>query len=206
MNVITISRQLGSLGDEVAEEVAKRLGFRVVCRELINQAARRAGAPEMALAAIDDLGLLDLRPSHRARKAYQAAVRSVMIELAGEGQVIIVGRAGQVILGDWPDVLHIKVMAPIELRAERVAHAQKISMEAARSQVETSDASRRSYLRRYYHVRWDNPELYDLIVNTARLEPDQAACLVCQAMEHCQRKMLHAAGHPNTATSATQTN
>jgi cytidylate kinase len=206
MNVITISRQLGSLGDEVAEEVAKRLGFRVVCRELINQAARRAGAPEMALAAIDDLGLLDLRPSHRARKAYQAAVRSVMIELAGEGQVIIIGRAGQVILGDWPDVLHIKVMAPIELRAERVAHTQKISMDAARLQVETSDASRRSYLRRYYHVRWDNPELYDLIVNTARLEPDQAACLVCQAMEHCQRKMLHAAGHPNTATPATKTN
>jgi cytidylate kinase len=178
----------------------------VVCRELINQAARRAGAPEMALAAIDDLGLLDLRPSHRARKAYQAAVRSVMIELAGEGQVIIIGRAGQVILGDWPDVLHIKVMAPIELRAERVAHTQKISMDAARLQVETSDASRRSYLRRYYHVRWDNPELYDLIVNTARLEPDQAACLVCQAMEHCQRKMLHAAGHPNTATPATKTN
>lgn len=206
MNVITISRQLGSLGDEVAEEVAKRLGFRVVCRELINQAAHRAGAPEMALAAIDDLGLLDLRPSHRARKAYQAAVKSVMYELAGEGQVVIVGRAGQVILADWPGVLHVKVIAPFELRARRVAQAQGISLEAARSQVETSDASRRSYLRRYYQARWDNPELYDLIVNTARLEPAQAACLVCQALEHCQRKALHDPGQPDTIASPTPPN
>lgn len=206
MNVITISRQLGSLGDEVAEEIAKRLGFRVVCRELINQAAQRAGAPEMALAAIDDLGLFALRPSQRARKAYQAAVRSVMYELAGEGQVILVGRAGQAILADWPDVLHVKVIAPSELRAQRVAEAQRVSMEAARSQVETSDASRRNYLRRYYHVRWDDPELYDLVLNTARLEPGQAACMVCQAVEHCQRKMLHATGHPNTATPTSHTN
>lgn len=204
MNAITISRQLGSMGDEVAQELADRLGYRVVCRELINQAARRAGAPEMALAAIDDLGLFDLQPSYRARKAYQAAIKSVIYEFAGEGQIIIVGRAGQVILADWPDVLHVKVIAPTDLRAERVAQAQKISLEAARSQVETSDAARRSYLRRYYQARWDNPELYDLIVNTARLEPSQAACLICQALEHCQTNASLSHTHADTANQSKQ--
>ena len=185
MTAITISRQLGSLGTQVAHEVAQRLGYRVVWRELINQAARRAGAPEVALATIDDLGLLGLRPSLKARQAYHQAVQQVMEELATEGDVVIVGRAGQVILRNRPDVLHVRVIAPPALRAERIACAQNITIVAARAQVEASDRTRRNYLRRYYHARWDDPELYDLIINTKRLTPESAADLVCLALTRC---------------------
>jgi cytidylate kinase len=185
MTAITISRQLGSLGDEVAQEIGKRLKFRVVCRELINQSAIRAGAPEMALAMIDDLGLLGLRPTREARQSYHQAVQTVLTELADAGEVVIVGRAGQVILHDRPDVIHVKVMAPAGLRAERLVRDQSITLAAAQAQVTASDRARRNYLQRYYHVRWDDPELYDLILNTARLDPLQAACLVCQALSQC---------------------
>lgn len=185
MTAITISRQLGSMGDEVAKAIASRLNYRIVCRDLINQAALRAGVPEMALAAIDDLGLFGLRPSHQARSAYQQAIENTMREIADIGQVIIIGRAGQVILKDHPGVLHVMVIAPFSVRVERVAKQQNISVEAAAAQIETSDRSRRNYLRRLYQVRWDNPELYDLVVNTYRLSPDMAACLVCQALSQC---------------------
>jgi cytidylate kinase len=185
VSVITISRQLGSLGDEVAQAIAERLNFRVICRDLINQAAIRAGAPEVALATIDDLGLLGLRPSTLARQNYHIAVREMMEEYSKEGNIVIIGRAGQVILKDHPNVLHVKVIAPSTLRAKRIAQAQNISLEAAQSQVEMSDKNRRNYLKRYYKVRWDNPELYDLIVNTARLNPSQAACLICQTLDQC---------------------
>jgi len=185
MTTITISRQLGSLGTSIAHVVAQRLGYRVVWRELINQAAQRAGAPEVALATIDDLGILGLRPSPQARQAYHQAVQQVMEELAAEGRVVIVGRAGQVILRGRPDVLHVKVIAPLSLRAERVAHRQNIPIAAARAQVEASDRTRRNYLRRYYHARWDDPELYDLIINTERLTPTAAAELICLAVTQC---------------------
>ena len=185
VSVITISRQLGSLGDEVAQAIAERLNFRVICRDLINQAAIRAGAPEVALATIDDLGLLGLRPSTLARQNYHIAVREMMEEYSKEGNIVIIGRAGQVILKDHPNVLHVKVIASSTLRAKRIAQAQSISLEAAQSQVEMSDKNRRNYLKRYYKVRWDNPELYDLIVNTARLNPSQAACLICQTLDQC---------------------
>lgn len=185
VSVITISRQLGSLGDEVAQAIAERLNFRVICRDLINQAAIRAGVPEVALATIDDLGLLGLRPSTLARQNYHIAVREMMEEYSKEGNIVIIGRAGQVILKDHLNVLHVKVIAPSTLRAKRIAQAQNISLEAAQSQVEMSDKNRRNYLKRYYKVRWDNPELYDLIVNTARLNPSQAACLICQTLDQC---------------------
>src|SRR5512143_2128601 len=98
MAIVTISRQLGSLGSEVARLVAERLGYRLVWRELINQAARRSGAPEAALAAIDDLGLLDICPSPQACQAYRDALKQVIEELALEGNCVILGRAGQVLL------------------------------------------------------------------------------------------------------------
>lgn len=182
MAAITISRQIGSLGRDVAGAVAARLGYRMVWRDVINQAALQAGAPEVALATIDELNLLRLRPSAAARHAYHDAVRRVIKGLADEGNVVIVGRAGQIILRERPDVLHVKVMAPASLRAERVARDQRIALDAARAQVEASDRARRSYLRRYYQARWDDPELYDLIVNTAYLDAQAAAALICAAL------------------------
>jgi cytidylate kinase len=186
MAAITISRQLGSMGTDAAHVVARTLGWRVVWRELINQAALKAGLPEVALATIDELGLLGLHPSAEARRAYHEAVRQVIEGLAAEGNVVIVGRAGQVILKDRPAVLHVQVMAPAALRAERIARTQNIALAAAQAQIQASDRARRNYLRRYYHARWDDPELYDLIVNTARLTPEAAAGLICRAFQHLQ--------------------
>ena len=185
MTAITISRQLGSLGDEVALEIGKRLGFRVVSRDAINQAAIRCGAPEVALAVIDDLGLLGIHPSAQTRQAFLNSMECVLHELISSGQVVIVGRAGQMILRGAPRVLHVKIIAPASLRAERLSGQLEIGLEAARAQIETSDRARRNYLKRYYHARWDDPELYDLIINTARLNPEQAACLVCQSTANC---------------------
>lgn len=182
---ITISRQLGSLGDEVAQAVAERLQYRVVSRELINQAAIRCGAPEMALATIDDLGLLSIRPSAKARRAFLETIDKVVKELYEEGGVVIVGRAGQMILRGQPNVLHVKVIAPSALRAERIASQRGIPLDAAHAQITASDNFRKAYLRRYYHARWDDPELYDLIVNTARLLPEKAADIICRTLSQC---------------------
>ena len=185
MAVITISRQLGSLGDDVALAIQKRLGYRIIGREIINQAALRARTPEVALATIDELGLLGLRPPLKIRMAYHEAVRGVMYEISNQGSSIIIGRAGQVILRDVPGVFHVKVIAPSLLRAERISTSQGITIECALQQVIASDQTRRNYLHRYYKARWDDPELYDLIVNTAHLTPDQAACIICQVIKQC---------------------
>lgn len=185
MSVITVSRQLGSLGDEVARAVADKLDYQIIGRDLINQAAVRANVPEVALAAIDDLGLLDLHPPPESIHAYQNSISELMHELAAAGNVVIVGRAGQVILRDNPQVLHVKVIAPKKIRFQRLAQQQNTTLECAKAQVLTSDKTRKNYLQKYYQVRWDDPQLYDLIVNTARLQPQQAACLICQALKNC---------------------
>ncbi len=191
---VTISRQMGSLGNVIADALAERLGFRKVWREVINQAAIRSGAPEVALAVIDELGMLGLAPSPKTKRAYISAVASVMDELVEEGQVVIVGRAGQVILRDRAGVLHVQVIAPVELRVERIMKRHNISLEAARAQVEASDRYRRNYLRHYYQARWDDPLLYDLVINTEHLTAEEAADSVCAAVRCSSRKTIDPPG------------
>src|SRR5512139_3500296 len=116
MSVITLSRELGSRGDDIARAVAERLGLRVVGRELINRAARAAGAPEVALAEIDELGLLGVRPTRAAVQLYGQKVAEVIREMAAAGDVLIVGRGGQIVLAGEPDTLHVRVIAPREMR------------------------------------------------------------------------------------------
>ncbi|MCJ7739304.1 MAG: cytidylate kinase-like family protein, partial [Anaerolineae bacterium] len=68
-------------------------------------------------------------------------------------------------------------------RVKRVALKQGIPVQAARLQVEASDRSRRDYLRRDYHVNWDDPELYDLILNSDRLSIEAIVEITCRAVE-----------------------
>ena len=84
MAVITVSRQYGSLGNVVVNMVAQRLGYRVAMRDLINQAALRAGSPVVALAVIDELHLLGISPTSEEYQAYIRAVQTVIEELAAE--------------------------------------------------------------------------------------------------------------------------
>ena len=187
MATITVSRQMGCLGSDIAGLVADMLGYRLAYRDIINQAAMRAGAPEAALAAIDELGLLGICPSPAACLAYRKAVEQVMKELADQDNVVIIGRAGQIILGGRPGVLHVRLIAPQQLRAERIAQRHNISIEGAQAQIQASDRYRRNYLRRFYNVHWDNPELYHLVINTGWISPKEAALVICQAAKNLQQ-------------------
>jgi len=186
MTVITISRQYGSLGNIVANALGERLGYRVVMRELINQAALKAGAPSVALAIIDELGLLGISPTQEEYLAYSRAVQTVMEDLAAAGNVIIVGRAGQVVLKDHPGVLHVRMVAPLDLRAQRLAERYHISVHAAHAQAVARDRQRRIYLKRFYNVDWNDPLLYDLVINTAHLGAEETCDLIYQAARQLQ--------------------
>ena len=173
---------MGSLGSQVADETARRLGFRLVFRDLINQSAHRAGVPEVALATIDELGIFGLKPSRADLQAYHRAVKQVMLELASIGNVVIVGRAGQIILQDAPGFLHVRVVAPKELRVTRTMQDKGLSFQAAMAMIEKSDKSRAQYLQRNYHAEVDDPGLYDLVISTEHFTLDAAAVLLISAL------------------------
>lgn len=183
MSAITISRQMGSQGNEIAWQVAQQLGWRRVNREVINRSALAARVPQVALAEIDELGLFGLRPSAKEWRAYQSQVEQFIHNLADEGGVVIVGRGGQVVLRDRPDVLHVRVIAPFEARVSWLQQKEKISVEAAQARLKESLKARAQYLQRSYGVQVDDPTLYHLIINTGLVNVSQATGLVVQAFQ-----------------------
>ena len=158
------------------------LGYRLAWRDLINESALRAGAPCTALAVIDDLDLLGISLSKKEIRAFRKALRQVMEELYDAGNVVILGRAGQIILRERPGVLHVRVVAPARLRAERVAARYQISHAKAVARIEASDKNRRKFLKRFFNIDWDDPQFYDLLINTAHLDAIQNARLILQAV------------------------
>jgi cytidylate kinase len=183
MAVVTISRQIGSLGYEIGKLVAEQMNYRILWRELINQAALKAGVPTVALAMIDELHLLGLAPSQQETQAYIEAVDHVIREYADQGSAVIVGRAGQVILAGQPNTIHVRIIAPEETRAQRLADEQHIPLQSALEQVKASDRYRMNYLRRFHHVDWDDPLLYHLVINTAHLTTAAAAAWICTLIQ-----------------------
>ena len=220
--IITISRQLGSRGNEIAAAVAERLGLRFIDREIIHRAAHEAGVPRVALEELAYEGqrslierVLDIvntmpaipqvpHASLREMAApmatpfgniltpatplfglpmeqYVQVVEQVIRDLAEQGNVLIVGRAGQVILRHRDDALHVQIIAPYEQRVETVMARAGIDRDEARARVSASDRARSEYLRRYYHVRWTDPLLYDLIINTAKIDQLTAVELIVRA-------------------------
>jgi cytidylate kinase len=172
---------MGSRGDDVARLVAERLGLRPVGRDLINRAAKEAGAPEVALAEIDELGLLGVKPSAAALRLYREKVGAVIHEMAAAGDVLLLGRGGQIILAERANVLHVRIIAPRAMRLALVQERCRVSAEVAGARLDASDAARAGYLKRHFGVRGDEPHLYDLVINMAHLDVTAAADLVCLA-------------------------
>lgn len=182
MAVITVARQLGSAGTWVATRAAEELGYEYVDRQLVFAAAARAGVPEVALAQIDEFGLLSPAPVREAHDAYLKALLTVIVEAARRGNLVIGGYGGQLILSDFPGAFHVQVIAPFARRAGRIAERQGVSLSTAESLVRAADRRRALYLRRYYGVDWLDPGLYDLVVNTGRIEPPAAVRLIVEAV------------------------
>ncbi len=183
VRVVTLSRQLASGGDVLAEALSARLGWRCLGRDIIDAAARASGAAEAALADIDELNLLGIRPPTAAKQAYRRAVEAIIREAAAEGQVIIVGRGGQVVLGQEPSALHVKVIASTARRLRYLMVRERLDEEAAINRIVASDRARANYLRRQYGVQWLDPQLYHMMLNVDPEDLSWAQEVILRAIE-----------------------
>lgn len=114
-------------------------------------------------------------------REYGTLIRQVILEYAQSGGVIIVGRGGQVILEDMPRVLHVQVIAPDEVRVQRLVRRIGIDEKEAQAQVRRGDRERMRYMRRFHDVDWRDTDLYDMVLNTRKMAVGTASLLICEA-------------------------
>lgn len=189
MAIITVSRQLGSLGTDIAHRLAAALSSSVLDKQEL--------LPMMAGQGITDLEMYDeIKPGFwdtiaMDRFMYIHALQTVVYRFARKGDCVIIGRGGQFLLGRVPGVLKVNVVAPFELRLQRLQARRGCSRAEAEMQVRHSDEQRLGFHSFFFDIDCDAPELYDLVINTTALSTDGAvelirAALAAEDVEACR--------------------
>lgn len=213
MATITISREYGSGGDEIATRVSEILGYRSFDKTLMAQILTETGFSEnevidysednykvrsfmdrlLARSGTRELGQVSWAEDPTGTRMKEPAILNESQGIAlvqgairaayRKGNVVIVGRGGQVILKGLPDVLHVRVQAPLDTRFGHIAYSKNIHLLGLRKEIVERDQAAADYLRRFYDIDWADPMLYDLLINTTQLNVEAAAQMIVAAVK-----------------------
>jgi cytidylate kinase len=113
-------------------------------------------------------------------KAFIEATTSVIRDLARSGDVVIIGRGSNIILADDPGVIHVGLVAPLEVRAETLMRREHFSREEAVTYVEELEQARVTFFRKFFKVSPYDPALYHMVLNMGMLQQKTAAEIIAQ--------------------------
>jgi cytidylate kinase len=184
--------EIASITDTSPEEVEKfdekgEGRIKHFLKRLLVPEVSPRGFPLSSAAYFPEFGLefpyvMDREASQSAtyldRGTYQLLITTVIQEFGQTGKAVIVGRASQVILANRDDVLHLKIVAPLERRCENLMKVRGMDLDGARELAQQHDRWRQLYLRNYHKADWDDPLLYHLTINTDKISEDEAVDLV----------------------------
>ena len=199
MAVITISRLLGTGGDEIARQVAEGLHYDFVDSGLIVNIAEDAGVSVDEVRQFDEIyhsravewlkgfvtpriGKIMLEEGeHLSSERYLECCTSVINGLADKGNMVIVGRGGQFILENDETSFHVRIIAAESDRTERISLLRGITPDEAREVIRNSDRMRQQFIEQNFRKDWDNPGAYHMIIDSSRLGTDVAVSIIIEA-------------------------
>jgi cytidylate kinase len=178
MYFITISEMMGTEGEKIAKEVAKKMGYPYYGKEELFKAAEEAGLlSDVQKLELKNPPLLEKYFSDKPR-IYLDRFQSVIYDVAEKGNAVFFGKGSQLLLNSFECALHVLVMGGMEKRIKRVMEEHKVGREVAEKIIHTSDHDKRGFLRYAFDREWLDPQLYDLVLNTDILGIDSAVNLI----------------------------
>jgi cytidylate kinase len=168
MNIISITREYGAGGGEVARKLAEALGWELLDRQLLHQAAEVEHVPDAELERLDEkaLSMADRFRLHPPHLKYLHGLKTAVSGAAERGNVVLVGRGARHLLGERPDALHLRLVAPKPWRAQRMAELEGWSVEEAVARCTATDRIRDRFTRYFFGDKASRPAQYDLVFNT----------------------------------------
>jgi cytidylate kinase len=180
MNVITVTRDYGAGGYEVAPRLAEQLGWEVLDRELLHQAAALERVSDEELERMDEkaVRLVDRFRLHPPHQRYLHGLTEVARRAAERGNVVLVGRGTGQLLADCPTALHLRLVAPLDLRARRMAQKEGWSQEQALARCTEQDRTRERFTRYFFGDAPLQSWSYHLTFHTGRVPLDDVVACV----------------------------
>ncbi|MGC9325046.1 MAG: AAA family ATPase [Desulfomonilia bacterium] len=194
---ITISRDYGCGAIELAKALAKDLGYEYLDKGIVVDLAKKMKTSEGDLKALEDgksFGLFKFIEKFMTKatvktvlssdlgyvndEGYRTGLRALMSDLADRGNVIILGRGGQCVLQDRPDVVHVRFIAPMEFKRRFLSEKAGIPLEEAETLIRKKDQERAQYHEKMFSKYSNDPTLYHITINLAVVDRTTAMDMV----------------------------
>lgn len=193
--IISVGREFGSGGHEIAEHLAKRLSLPFYDRNLLDEIANEKEVSGSALLPFDEVPRNRLLS--RTVRGYNNSPEEVVARLqfnflknkAANGEsFVVVGRCSEDILKGYDALVSFFIIADMETKLERVRQLRGISKEEAEAVIRRHDKKRRSYHNYYCQTKWGDARNYDMTVNCSKLSRKAATDLLEYFIEARQRE------------------
>ncbi|MCA9139924.1 MAG: cytidylate kinase-like family protein [Planctomycetales bacterium] len=192
---ITLARETGAGGSELAKMVATRMQWDILDNEIVDYLEQHYGTPRCVIQQFDEkhqnwlsqiltsqisgLGFSEWTYTHRVSK--------LVLLAASHGNVVIVGRGARFILPRHHG-LSVRVMAPLDFRVDQVIRQQGLSEKEAHQYIVEKDRQRKNYIKEHFHQDTEDPHLYDVVINVDKVTLDAAATMIVDAASHWLNK------------------
>jgi len=172
MSIITVSRQYGSLGKEIAERLASELGYKFLDKKSLESQYGKFGIPDVSFEKYDEKspGFFEYFKSGKDR--YLRYLKTTVFENSKDGNCVICGRGSQLILKNIPGVLHIRIVSSMESRIKHVSETLKCDPKSAEKIIQHNDKDRSGFHKFFFEHNWKDLSLYDLVINTDNISID----------------------------------
>jgi cytidylate kinase len=197
VSCITISREMGSQGSELAHSLANRLNWHLFDKELIELIAENAHVRNSMVESFDEKTQNEMQIwvttllSHHILGAgkFQHCLFTTILSMAEKGEAVILGRGGNFILPPYK-ALRLKVIMPLQNRIDKVAKQKDLTRKAAARLIADVDKARVAFIRRFFHHDAMDPLYYDLVLNMGTLDLETAEEIVVHTLETKSKLIL----------------
>jgi cytidylate kinase len=187
MKIVTVSAAYGAGGAVIGPQLAERLGVQFLDRAIPSEVAERLAIPAVQSQARDESigGLLsrvalrlapiglafgaETAPDMVDEEAYRRTTEEIIREHAAAGEVVVLGRAGALVLRNDPRALHVRLDGPREKRIEQAMRLGAGAREEVEQRLQETDRAREAYVRHFYHHDAHDPDLYHLTIDSTAI-------------------------------------
>jgi len=178
MAVLTIARELGALGEDLAEELSRSTGYRVIDRQHLEAELQQLGLDPEKHQKYDERKPGLWASLSQERDDYLHYLKFILYNEASKGNCIILGRGANIILKSMPNLASVRVVAPLADRTNRVRRLFGCDERHALQLIEQSDHDRMGFNKYFFSVDWRDPHIYGLVIDMGRFTLEDAASIL----------------------------
>ena len=206
MLLITVHGLLGSGAPDIGRQVADRIRVDYVDREILDNVALKLSCEEKEIVEKESppitlFGRIVVAIKHGLRYgtgsdgafvplwqislddySYFQTLELVVKEIALGKSLVILGRGSQFILKDYHQAFHVQIVAPREIRVKRIMENLKLNQESANEEITRFDIQSRLFFKRYFHAEAEDPNNYDIVINTEHFSPQAAVSIIVYSL------------------------